>query len=92
MVRQKKRRREGTDTDPASVKALRQEVEELREEVERLREERARSREENEGLKLRIAKLEAESQTPQEKEKEVRLPTEVWAFIAKKLDKNDVCS
>jgi len=93
MVEQKKRRRaEGTDTEPALVKALRQEVEELREENERLREERARSREGNEGLKT--AKLEAGSQTPQEKEKdeEVKLPTEVWAIIAGKLDKNDVCS
>ena len=31
MVRQKKRRREGTDTEPALVKALRQENEDLRE-------------------------------------------------------------
>ncbi|WZN63220.1 hypothetical protein HKI87_07g47670 [Chloropicon roscoffensis] len=92
MVEQKKRRREGTDTEPASVKALRQEVEELREENERLREERARSREGNEGLK--ITKLEAGCQTPQEKdkEKEVKLPTEVWAIVAGKLDKDDVCS
>ena len=78
MVRQKKRRREGTDTEPALVKALRQENEELREE--------------NEGLKLRNAKLEAECQTPQEEDKEVKLPTEVWAKIAGKLDENDVCS
>ena len=85
MVRQKKRKREGTDTEPASVKALRQEVEELREES-------ATPREGNEGLKLKIAKLEAGSQTPQEEEKEVKLPTEVWAMIAEKLDKNDVCS
>ncbi|WZN65958.1 hypothetical protein HKI87_13g75210 [Chloropicon roscoffensis] len=100
MVEQKKRRREGTDTEPAAVKALREENEELREENEELREERARSREEierlrarsHEGLKLTIAKVEAESQTPQEKEKEVKLPTEVWAIIAGKLDKNDVCS
>ena len=92
MVRTKRRREEGTDTEPALVKALRQENEGLREEVERLREERARSREENEGLKLKIAKFEAESQTPQEKEKEVKLPTEVWAIIAKKVDENDVCS
>ena len=89
MVEQKKRRREGTDTEPALVKALRQENEELREENERLS---ARSREEIEGLKLRIAKLEAESQTPQEEEKEVKLPTEVWAIIAGKLVKNAVCS
>ena len=48
MVRQKKRRRgEGTDTEPALVKALRQEVEALRQEVEELREE-------NEELKLKI--------------------------------------
>ena len=90
VVEQKKRRREGTDTEPALVKALRQEVERLREENEGLREERARSREGNEGLK--IAKLEAGCQTPQEKEKEVKLPTEVWAIIAGKLDKDDVCS
>ncbi|WZN63315.1 hypothetical protein HKI87_07g48630 [Chloropicon roscoffensis] len=70
MVRQKKRR-EGTDIESASVKALREEVDELR-----------------------IAKFEAECQTAQEedKEKEVKLPTEVWAIIAEKLDKNDVCS
>ena len=47
---------------------------------------------ENEGLKLKIAKLEAGCKTPQEKEKEVKLPTEVWVIIAGKLDKNDVCS
>ena len=82
-------RREGTDIEPALVKALRQEVEELREENERLS---ARSREEVEELKLRIAKLKAESQAPQEEEKEVKLPTEVWVIIAKKLDENDVCS
>ena len=96
MVEQKKRRREGTDTDQGEVKALRQENERLREENEELREESARSREENEGLKLTIAKVEAECKTPQEKdkekEKEVRLPTEVWAIIAGKLDQNDVCS
>jgi len=85
MVVEQKRRREGTDTEPASVKALRQEVEELREES-------ATPREGNEGLKLKIAKLEAGSQTPQEEEKEVELPTEVWAIIAKKVDENDVCS
>ena len=78
MVPQKRKREEGTDTEPALVKALRQENEELREEVE--------------GLKLKIAKLEAGCQTPQEKDKEVKLPTEVWAIIAGKLDKNDVCS
>ncbi|WZN63314.1 hypothetical protein HKI87_07g48620 [Chloropicon roscoffensis] len=71
MVRQKKRRREGTDTDQGEVKALRQEVEEL---------------------KLRIAKLEARCQTPQEEDKEVKLPTEVWAIIAAKIKNNDVCS
>ncbi|WZN62955.1 hypothetical protein HKI87_06g45000 [Chloropicon roscoffensis] len=49
-------------------------------------------RQENEELKLRIAKFEAECQTPQEEEKEVNLPTEVWAIIAEKLHKNDVCS
>ena len=83
VEQKKKRRREGTDTEPASVKALRQEVEELREES-------ARSREGNEGLK--IAKVEAGCQTPQEEKKEVKLPTEVWAIIAGKLDENDVCS
>ena len=85
VEQKKKRRREGTDTEPASVKALRQEVEELREES-------ATPREGNEGLKLKIAKVEAECQTPQEEKKEVKLPTEVWAIIAGKLDKNDVCS
>ena len=85
MVRQKKRREEGTDTDQGEVKALRQEN-------EGLREERDRSREENEGLKLKIAKVEAGCQAPQEKDKEVKLPTELWAIIAGKLDKNDVCS
>ena len=86
MVSTKRRRRgKGTDTETALVKALRQENEELLEES-------ARSREEIEGLKLRIAKLEAECKTPQEEEKEVKLPTEVWAIIAGKLDENDVCS
>ena len=85
VEQKKKRRREGTDTEPASVKALRQENEELREE-------RAKPREGNEGLKLKIAKVEAGCQTPQEEEKEVKLPTEVWAIIAGKLDENDVCS
>ena len=88
MVEQKKRRREGTDTEPAMVKAIRQ----VFQEVEELREERDRSREENERLKLKIAKLEAGCRTPQEEEKEVELPTEVWVRIAKKLNKNDVCS
>ena len=83
IVEPKKRRREGTDTEPAAVKALRQENEELREE-------RDRSREEFEGLKLRNAKLEAGCQTPQEKDKEFKLPTEVWAIIAGKLDQDDV--
>ena len=82
VVEQKKRRREGTDTDQGEVKALRQEV-------ERLREERARSREGNEGMK--IAKLEAGCQTPEEKDKDVKLPTEMWAIIAGKLNQNDVC-
>ena len=80
MGEQKKRRREGTDTEPAAVKALREENERLR----------ARSHEGNEGLKLKIAKLEAGCQTPQEEEKEVKLPTEVWAIIAGKLDQDDV--
>ena len=31
-------------------------------------------------------------QKKRRREKEVKLPTEVWAIIAKKLDKNDVCS
>ena len=83
IVEPKKRRREGTDTEPAAVKALRQENEELREE-------RDRSREEFEGLKLRNAKLEAGCQTPQEKNKEVKLPTEVRAIIAGELDQGDV--
>ena len=64
-----KKRREGTDTEPALVKALRAFFEEL---------------------KLRIAKFEAESQTPQEEDKEVKLPTEVWAIIAGELDQDDV--
>ena len=85
MVSTKRRRAEGTDTEPVLVKALRQENEELREE-------RAKPREGNEGLKLKIAKVEAGCQTPQEEEKEVKLPTEVWAIIAEKLDQNDVCS
>ena len=89
MVRQKRRRREGADT---ANEGLREEVERLRQENEELREERDRSREEIEELKLTIAKLEAGCQTPQEEEKEVKLPTEVWAMIAEKLDKNDVCS
>ena len=76
MVPQKRKREEGTDTEPALVKALRQENEELREEVE--------------GLKLKIAKLEARCQTPQEKDKEFKLPTEVWAIIAGELDQDDV--
>ena len=43
-----------------------------------------------EGLKLRNPKFEAESQTPQEKDKEVKLPTEVWAIIAGELVQDDV--
>ena len=85
MAHQKKRGRETTDIEPAIVKALRQENAELREE-------RARPRDEIERLKLTMTKVEAGCQTPQEKEKEVKLPTEVWVIIAKKLDKNDVCS
>ena len=49
-------------------------------------------RQEVEELKLRNPKVEAECKTPQEKDKEVKLPTEVWAIIAGKLDQNDVCS
>ena len=41
---------------------------------------------------MKIAKVEAGCQAPQEKDKEVKLPTELWAIIAGKLDKNDVCS
>ncbi|WZN66230.1 putative ankyrin repeat protein [Chloropicon roscoffensis] len=78
MVPQKRKREEGTDTEPALVKALRQENEELREE--------------NEGLKLRNAKLEAGCKTPQEEDEEIKLPTEVWAIIAKKIKQHDVCS
>ena len=95
MVEQKKRRREGTDTEPALVKALRQEVEELKiakveagdppASVKALRQE-------VEGLKLRKPKVEAESQTQKEKEKEVKLPTRAWAIIAGKIHPNDVCS
>ena len=95
MVLQKRRRREGTDTEPASVKALRLEVEELKiakveagdppASVKALRQE-------IEGLKLKIAKVEAGCQAPQEKDKEVKLPTEVWAIIAGKIHPNDVCS
>ena len=83
MVRQKKRGANRGGTPPALVKALRQEN-------EGLREERDRSREENEGLKLKIAKLEAGCHTSQEKDKEVKLPTEVWAIIAGKLDQDDI--
>ena len=106
MVSSKRRRGEGTDTKPALVIALRQENKELREKVEKvkeLREERDRSREELKRLKLSIAKfdavvklrrreIEAECKTPQEEDKEVKLPTEVWVNVAKKLNKNDVCS
>ena len=87
----------GTDTEQGEVKALREEVEELREENERLRkeneelrEERDKSREEVEGLKLSNAKLEAGCHTSQENDKEVKLPTEVWAIIAGELDQDDV--
>ena len=31
-------------------------------------------------------------QKKRRREKEVKLPTEVWAIIAGKLDENDVCS
>ena len=89
MAHQKKRGRETTNTEPAMVKALRQ----VFQEVEELREERDSSREGNEGNEeMKIAKVEAGCQTPQEEEKEAKLPTEVWVIIAKKLDKNDVCS
>ena len=71
MVSLKRRRGRGTETEPALIIGLRQENEELREENEELREEGARSREEIEGLKLRIAKLEAGCKTPQEEDKEV---------------------
>ena len=57
MVPQKRRREEGTDTEPALVKALRQEVEELREEVEKLREENEKLFEENEELREENAEL-----------------------------------
>ncbi|WZN65402.1 hypothetical protein HKI87_12g69600 [Chloropicon roscoffensis] len=83
-----------------------EELREKVEKVKELREERDRSREEVKRLKLRIAKYEAMCkkivreiniskaalQIPQEKEKEVKLSTEVWAIIAGKLNKNDVCS
>ena len=95
MVLQKRRRREGTDTEPASVKALRLEVEELK--IAKLEAGdppalvKALS-DEVERLKLRDPKLEAECKTPQGEEKEVKLPTRAWAIIAGKLDENDVCS
>ena len=74
----------GTDTEQGEVKALRQENEELREE-------RAKPREGNEGNEeMKLAKVEAGCQTPQEEKKEVKLPTEVWAIIAGKLDQDDV--
>ena len=107
MVRQKRRRMKGTDTEPASVKALHQENEELREEVEKLREEVERLREENEELReerdrsregnegneeMKLAKLEAGCQTPQEEKEEVKLPTLGWVIVAGKIDENDVCS
>ena len=71
MTDQKKERGAKRGTEPALVKALREEIE---------------------GLKLTIAKLEAKSQTPQEKDKEVKLPTLGWVIVAGKLDQNDVCS
>ncbi|WZN65063.1 hypothetical protein HKI87_11g66200 [Chloropicon roscoffensis] len=95
MVLQKRRRREGTDTEPASVKALRLEVEELK--IAKLEAGdppalvKALS-DEVERLKLRDPKLEAGCKTPQGEEKEVKLPTEVWVNVAKKLDPNEVCS
>ena len=52
-----KKRRETTDTEPAMVKALRQEVEKLREEVEKLREENEKLWEENEELREENAEL-----------------------------------
>ena len=86
VVEQKRRRREGTDTEPALVKAFRQENEELREE-------RDRSREGNEGNEeMKLAKLEAGCQTPQEEKEEVKLPTLGWVIVAGKIDENDVCS
>ena len=47
-------------------------------------------RQEVEGLKLSNAKLEAGCHTSQENDKEVKLPTEVWAIIAGELDQDDV--
>ena len=88
MVEQKKRRREGTDTDQGEVKALRQENERLRKENEELREERAKPRpssSDSEGS-------EGSEGSSSEKDKEVKLPTEVWAIIAGKIKNNDVCS
>ena len=95
MVLQKRRRREGTDTEPASVKTLRLEVEELKIAKVEAGDPPAlvkALRDEVEGLKLRDPKLEAECKTPQGEEKEVKLPTRAWAIIAGKLDQNDVCS
>ena len=95
MADQKRRRREGTDTEPASVKALRLEVEELK--IAKLEAGdppalvKALS-DEVERLKLRDPKLETGCKTPQGEEKEVKLPTRAWAIIAGKLDQNDVCS
>ena len=95
MVLQKRRRREGTDTEPASVKALRLEVEELKIAKVEAGDPPALVKalsDEVERLKLRDPKLEAGCKTPQGEEKEVRLPTRAWAIIAGKLDENDVCS
>ena len=95
MVLQKRRRREGTDTEPASVKALRLEVEELKIAKVEAGDPPALVKalsDEVERLKLRDPKLEAECKTPQGEEKEVKLPTRAWAIIAGKLDENDVCS
>ena len=82
-----KRRREGGRAPTPSRERSRHFARRTRSE---LREERDRSREEVEGLKLKIAKLEARCQTPQEKDKEFKLPTEVWAIIAGELDQDDV--
>ena len=95
MVLQKRRRREGTDTEPASVKALRLEVEELKIAKVEAGDPPALVKalsDEVERLKLRDPKLETECQTPQEEDEEVKLPTRAWAIIAGKLDENDVCS
>ncbi|WZN61834.1 hypothetical protein HKI87_04g33690 [Chloropicon roscoffensis] len=95
MVLQKRRRREGTDTEPASVKALRLEVEELKIAKLEAGDPPALVKvlsDEVERLKLRDPKLEAECKTPQGEDKEVKLPTRAWAIIAGKIHPNDVCS